>query len=92
MDTIILTSDILTVLKIHKKTSAKMFKNLEVGDRIVCSVPLQHAGSNRGQTYATYITAKNMETGEITKGSFNQITTILRLFELEDASSGECDV
>jgi len=92
MDTIILRSDILTVLKIHKKTSAKMFKNLKVGDRIICYVPLKSAGSNRGQTYATYIRAKNMETGEITDGSFNQITTILRLFEFEDSSNGECDV
>ncbi|HEY5561962.1 MAG TPA: hypothetical protein VIK72_09465 [Clostridiaceae bacterium] len=82
MDTIILKSDIITVTKINRKTKAKMFENLKVGDKIEFSVPIKHAGSNRG-TYATYIGVRNVETREETSISFNQLPTVLRAFEFE---------
>jgi len=82
LDTISLKSDIITVTKILRKTKAKMFENLKVGDKIEFSVPIKHAGSNRG-TYATYIGVRNVETGEETSSSFNQLPTILHAFEFE---------
>jgi hypothetical protein len=77
---IILTSKIQTITKINRKTKAKMFENLKVGDKIQFSVPLKYAGHNRG-TYATYIEVMNMETGETTHSSFNQLPKILEAFE-----------
>jgi hypothetical protein len=82
MNIIILKSDILIVTKINKKTKAKMFENLKVGDKVEFSVPIKHAGSNHG-TYATYIGIRNVETGEETSSSFNQLPTVLRAFEFE---------
>ena len=82
IDTIFLKSDVLIVTKINKKTKAKMFENLKVGDKIEFCVPIKHAGSNRG-TYATYIGVRNVETGEETSSSFNQLPTVLRAFEFE---------
>jgi len=80
MSKIILKSDILTITKINRKTKAKMFENLSIGDKVVFSVPIKQAGSNRG-TYATYIKVENINTGEITHSSFNQIVSILDAFE-----------
>ena len=82
MNTILLTSQVLEVAKINRKTKAKMFGNLNVGDVIEFSVPIKQAGSNRG-TYATYITATNLKTGEKTSSSFNQIPKILEAFEFK---------
>ena len=82
MGTIILKSDIITVTKINRRTKAKMFENLKVGDEIEFCVPIKHAGSNRG-TYATYIGIRNVGTGEETFSSFNQLPTVLRAFEFE---------
>lgn len=83
MDTIIMYSNILVVKKILSKTSAKMFKNLKIGDQIILSIPVQSAGSNRG-TYASYIKIKNMKTNEVASCSFNQILARLKCFVLEE--------
>lgn len=82
MDQIVLESDTLVVTKINRKTKAKMFENLKVGDKIKFSVPIKYAGRNHG-SYATYILIKNIETGETTHSSFNQLPSILDAFELE---------
>lgn len=82
MDNIMLTSPIVAVVKINRKTTAQMFKNLKEGDQIEFYVPIKYAGRNRG-TYATYITIKNINTGETTQSSFNQLSSILNAFELE---------
>ena len=82
MNTIILKSFIQTVTKINRKTKAKLFKDLKIGDKVEFSVPIKRAGSNRG-TYATYIEAKNVETDEYTYSSFNQLPSILDAFEFE---------
>lgn len=84
MDTIILHSDTLKVIKINRKTKAKMFENLKVGDIVQFSVPIKQAGRGRSGTYATYIKALNIETGEETESSFNQIPIILDAFEFEN--------
>lgn len=83
MDNIILKSDILEVKKIKKKTRAQMFENLEVGDSIILYIPVAHAGTlhSSSGTMASYITAENLETGETTKASFNQMPKRLNVFE-----------
>lgn len=82
VDKIILKSDILEVTKIKRKTKAKMFENLIAGSKLKFIVPIEYAGRNHG-TYATYITIKNIDTGEKTTSSFNQITRILDAFEFK---------
>lgn len=69
-DSIILKSEILIIKEIKAKTSAKMLKNLKVGDEIQLSVNASPVGGNRG-TYASYITVENIWNGERTKFSFN---------------------
>lgn len=76
MDKIILKSGVLTVVKINRKTKAKMFTNLKIGDKIQLS-----AGRNSG-SYATYIDVVNVGTGERTLSTFNQLPSILNAFEL----------
>jgi hypothetical protein len=79
---IILKSEILTIVKIKKKTKAKMLEKLVVGDKIQLSVDASPVGGNRG-TYASYITVENVETKERTCFSFNQISTLYNAFELQ---------
>lgn len=78
-----LSSSVITITNIKRKTNAKMFCNLNVGDRIKFSVPIKYAGHNRS-TYATYITIIKLETGEQTQLSFNQLPIILNAFEFTD--------
>lgn len=83
VETIILKSHTLRINKINRKTQAKMFKDLKVGDKVEFSVPIKQAGSNRG-TYATYIIAENISSGARTNSSFNQMPRILDAFEFEE--------
>ena len=73
----------LKITKITKKTSAKMFSGLLVGDILEIKVTLKEAGRNRG-TYATYIEFKNNRTQEISCKSFNEAPSILDCFEFEE--------
>ncbi len=77
---IVLKSDILTITKINRKTKSKMFKDLKVGDKILLSIPVEYAGMNKG-TYASYIKVENLQNGDYTYKSFNQITGCLNIFE-----------
>ena len=61
-----------------------MFENLKVGDKVLFYVPLQSSGRNGNSVYATYITARNLETCETTQSSFNQLPNILRNFSFTD--------
>lgn len=79
---IILKSETLKITKINKKTQAKMFKDLKVGSKILLSIPVKCAGSNRG-TYASYIKIENLESADYAYKSFNQITQVLDMFEFE---------
>lgn len=81
---IILTSGVLTVRKTNRKTSAVMFKNLKVGDKVEFSIPISKAGLRMGRgTHASYITSRNVTTNEINTSSFNQLPNILNAFEFE---------
>lgn len=81
---IVLNSGVLRVKKIIKKTSAKVFKDLAVGDEVEFSVQLQRAGVSRGRTYSTYVKFKNLENDEVVMNSFNQLSSILDKFEFEE--------
>ena len=40
---------------INKKTRAKMFSDVKVGDTVMFSVPISSVGCNRGRSYAVGI-------------------------------------
>lgn len=82
---IILESKILRIDKILKKSSAKMFADLKVGDTVKFSVDLKRAGRNGG-SYATYIKAEHLESGNTNYSSFNQMSSIISRFEFEEAN------
>jgi len=69
------------VSDILKKTKAQMFEDIEVGDSLMFSVPIDYAGGNRG-TYATYIECCNVSKGNVTHKSFNELPQILSYFVL----------
>ncbi|MEX0597811.1 MAG: hypothetical protein WD512_15065, partial [Candidatus Paceibacterota bacterium] len=77
-------SNKLRITKINKKTNAKMFKDLIVGNVILLSIPVKYAGGNKG-TYASYIRVENLDSGESSHKSFNQIESVLDMFEFEIA-------
>ncbi len=80
---IVMESKTLRVSKILKKSSAKMFSDLKVGDTIKFSVNLERAGGNGG-TYANYIKAEHLESGNTNHSSFNQMPSIISRFEFEE--------
>lgn len=81
---ITLCSPAIVITEVKRKTKAGMFCDLNIGDRIEFSVPLKYAGRSRNGTYATYITVTNLETGEKTMLSFNQLPKILDAFSFTD--------
>ena len=81
---IILKSNTLIVEEIIRKTSANMFKDIEVGDKLSLSVSVEYAGSNRGSTYATYIKCTNLSKNDVAYKSFNQMPTFLDFFKLKE--------
>ena len=72
-------SKTLRVSKTLKKSSAKMFSDLKVGDTVKFSVDLKRAGS-----YTTYIKAEHLESGNTNHSSFNQMSSIISRFEFEE--------
>lgn len=79
---IIMKSEKLEIIDIVKKTSAKMFKDLKIGSVIQLSIPVKVAGGNKG-TYASYITVENIDTGEKTGKSFNELPKLLDCFKFK---------
>ena len=80
---IVMESKTLRVSKILKKSSAKMFSDLKVGDTIKFSVNLERAGCNGG-TYATYIKAEHLESGNTNHSSFNQMSSVVSRFDFKE--------
>ena len=48
------------------------------------SVPVEYVGSNRGRSYAVDIKVKNLNSGQVTYKTFNQITSLLNCFEIKE--------
>ena len=83
---IILKSNTLVVNRILKKTRAKLFRDLKVGDKLELSVEVKkYAGINRN-TYATYIVVENVKTKEVVGKSFNELPRLLDKFELIESN------
>ena len=81
---IILKSNTLIVEEIIRKTSAKMFKDIEVGDKLRLSVDVDYAGSYIGMTYATYIKCTNISKNDAAYKSFNEMPRFLNMFKLKE--------
>lgn len=66
-------------LTVKKKTKAQMFQNVQVGDIIEFTLPLQPVGSKRGigGTYASFVKCVNKRTNEETQFSLNQFGLFL---------------
>lgn len=85
MSTIKMKTGKLKVIKIHKKTKAKLFGDLKVGDLIQLSVSVKSVGQRTtGGTKAVDIQVENLQTGETTFKSFNEIGKLLPLFALAE--------
>jgi hypothetical protein len=80
---ILAETPVYVVTKLLKPTKDQLFRNVAVGDQLVFRVPIKKAGSNRGRTYATYITVRNLTTHAQAIYSFNQISHIFDLVEIE---------
>lgn len=72
------------VIKIKRNSTSPCFNNLEIGDMIEFSVPIQRAGTAGGRTRPTYITCHNKRTNKESKVTFNQISNIVNCCVLEE--------
>jgi len=83
--TIVMTSSV-GITKVLKRTKAKLFKDVEVGDALNFSVPIEAAGMSQRGTHASYITVTlvpPLADNSSTYLSFNQIGRYLDMFEYE---------
>lgn len=80
---IVLKSEELKIVKINRITKAKMFEDLKVGDVIRMSIPVKRAGSGGRGTYASNIKIENVATGDYAFKTFNEIGSMLSIFEFE---------
>lgn len=84
---ILLTSKALKIAKIKRRTSAKFFKDLKVGDEIkvvgILRDPGRSWGSSSNGLYATYFNVVNETTGEMTRNSLTMLSKLLANFEFE---------
>ncbi len=73
---------------VNKKSKAKGFSSLEIGDIMQFTVPLNSVGTSRnGSTYSTYIDCKNLRTHEEGFHSFNQIEKYLKCYDFKQIYS-----
>ena len=71
------------VKEIKGKSQAKMFKNLKVGHSIAFTLPIKHAYASRG-VGASYVTVTNLDNGDTTSKSMNELLNLLNYFVLEE--------
>lgn len=72
------------VKKINRKSTSPCFKDLKVGDVIEFSIEIKRVGMNSRGTRAAYIRCCNMQTGNVSVLSFNEIVNVLNCCELEE--------
>lgn len=80
-----LWSDLYVVKKIKKKTKARIFGDIKVGDRLMFSMDIQSVqGASGGGKYASYVTVLNLtqRTSDASK-SQTEIAKYLTYFDLE---------
>lgn len=84
MDNNLSISNKFIVKEIIKKSQAKMFKNLNVGDSVEFRLDIKHVGSgSKGRTYAPGLKIINLKTKESTIKTLNELPKILENFKFE---------
>lgn len=79
-----LKSDKYKIIKINRKTKAKGFCNLKIGDIIRFETEIKRAGRNGNSLYASGFSVFNDNTNELIGGfTHNESTLYLSIFELE---------
>ena len=73
------------IINILGKSTSPAFKDVQIGDEIVFSVPIEAVGRNRS-TYAVYINCTNVRTENTSCLSFNQLGRIMEKFEFEEVN------
>lgn len=82
---IMMKSKKIKIVKIKRKTKAKMFKDLNEDDLIIFELSIKRVGGHySGGPYASYIKVTNLKTNECTYKSSNELSNILNAFELEE--------
>lgn len=82
---IVLKSKPLKVVKILKQSKARMFENVEVGDILQISVPVECVGTSRGRSYAVDILVENLsKVQDRTYKTFNELPRLLKNLKLEE--------
>lgn len=82
---VMLKSKVLKVVGFNRRTRAKMFENLRIGDLLLLSIPVKAVGrGSRGNSYAPCITVKNLITDEEVYITFNYLPRLLNCFILEE--------
>ena len=85
MNIIKMESKQLRVVGIKKRTSAKMFKDIRVGDKLIFSTEVNSVGRGyRGRSYACGIHIENISNGDSTTKTYNQTGFIYDCFEFEE--------
>lgn len=69
----------------NRKTTAKFWKDVEVGDILVCSQDVKGQGSGRG-LYAVDIAISNVTKGTAPYNTMNQVTRNMDGYEFEEVS------
>lgn len=83
MTDIILKSNVAVVKNIIGKSTAKMFNQLTIGDKLRFYTTIQNVGISRNRSYAVFIIVENLDTNESVKKSFNELSNILDKFDFE---------
>lgn len=82
---IVLKSKPLKVVKILKQSKARMFENVEVGDILQISVPVECVGTSRGRSHAVDILVENLsKVQDRTYKTFNELPRLLKNLKLEE--------
>lgn len=82
---IVLKSKPLKVVKILKKSKARMFENVEVGDILEISVPIKHVGRNNRASRTVDFEVLNLsKSPDRTYKTVNQLPSLLENLKLEE--------
>jgi uncharacterized protein YqhQ len=85
---VLMQSKEFVVTEIRKQTKAIFYKNLSVGSKIKFSMSLERPGRSCRGLYASYVKVTNMDSGEHTHDSQNQLSNRLFHFRIKEVNNG----